>query len=101
LGELEDRGGDLVTTYSVKISRYLTPFTQAGLAMHGQPVPHLYFHRPLSLLLAPALEAGFLLDAIEERSFPPDHLGGSTPLSWNGRFSEIPAVLVVRLRTKG
>ena len=101
MGELEDRAGALVTTYSVKISRYLTPFTQAGLAMHGQPEPHLYFHRPLSALLEPALEAGFVLDGIEERAFPPDNAGGIAPLSWNGRFSEIPAVLAVRLARKG
>jgi 2-polyprenyl-3-methyl-5-hydroxy-6-metoxy-1,4-benzoquinol methylase len=99
IGELEDRAGTLVTTYSVKISRYLTPFTQAGLAMPGQPVPHPYFHRPLSTLLAPALDAGLVLDAIEECAFPPEHTGGSTPLSWNGRFSEIPAALVVRMRS--
>lgn len=98
MGELEDRGGSLVTTYSVKISRYLTPYTQVGLAMHGQPVPHPYFHRPLSALLAPALKAGLVLDAVEECAFPPEHAGGSTPLSWNGRFSEIPAALVARLR---
>jgi 2-polyprenyl-3-methyl-5-hydroxy-6-metoxy-1,4-benzoquinol methylase len=100
MGELEDRAGTIVTTYSVKISRYLTPYTQVGLAMHGQPVPHPYFHRPLSALLAPALEAGFVLDAIEECTFPPEHAGGSTPLSWNGRFSEIPPALVVRMRPR-
>ncbi len=98
MGELEDREGTLVTTYSVKISRYQTPFTQVGLAMQDQPVPHLYFHRPLSALLAPAFDAGLVLDAIEERAFPPENIGGSTPLSWNGRFSEIPAALVGRLR---
>ena len=49
-------------------------------------------------LLAPALQAGFVLDALEERAFPPDHAGGTTPLSWSGRFSEIPPVLVARLR---
>jgi 2-polyprenyl-3-methyl-5-hydroxy-6-metoxy-1,4-benzoquinol methylase len=98
MGELEDRAGDFVTTYSVKISRYLTPFSQVGLAMHQQPVPHLYFHRPLSALLAPALQAGLVLDAFEERAFPPESTGGMTPLSWNGHFSEIPPVLVVRLR---
>ena len=98
MGELEDRSGTIVTTYSVKVSRYLTPYTQVGLAMHGQPEPHPYFHRPLSALLAPALEAGFVLDGIEECAFPPDNTGGSTPLSWNGRFSEIPAALVVRMR---
>ena len=98
MGELEDRAGDFVTTYSVKIARYLTPFSQVGLAMHQQPVPHLYFHRPLGSLLAPALQAGLVLDAFEERAFPPESTGGVTPLSWNGHFSEIPAALVVRLR---
>jgi 2-polyprenyl-3-methyl-5-hydroxy-6-metoxy-1,4-benzoquinol methylase len=43
MGELQDWAGAIVTTYSVKISRYLTPYTQPGLAMHGQPVPHPYF----------------------------------------------------------
>jgi 2-polyprenyl-3-methyl-5-hydroxy-6-metoxy-1,4-benzoquinol methylase len=98
MGELEDRAGTLVTTYSVKISRYLTPYTQAGLAMHEQPVPHPYFHRPLGALLAPAFAAGLVLDAIEERAFPPENIGGSTPISWSGHFSEIPAALVVRMR---
>jgi hypothetical protein len=98
MGELEDRNGTIVTTYSVKIARYKTPFTQIGLAMHGQPVPHPYFHRPLSLLLAPSLSAGLVLDGFEEQAFPPDNSGGTTPLSWNGRFSEIPAALIVRLR---
>lgn len=98
MGELEDRAGTLVTTYSVKVSRYLTPYSQPGLAMHEQPVPHPYFHRPLSALLAPAFEAGLMLDALEERTFPPENSGGSTPLSWNGRFSEIPPALVGRLR---
>ena len=100
MGELEDRAGSLVTTYSVKVSRYLTPYTQVGLAMPEQPVPHPYFHRPLSALLAPALKAGLVLDGIEECAFPPEHIGGSTPLSWNGRFSEIPAALIVRLRPR-
>src|SRR5262249_43466083 len=98
MGELQDQGGTFVTTYSVKVPRYLTPYTQVGLAMHGQPVPYPYFHRPLSMLLASGFEAGLVLDALEERSFPPENVSGSTPLSWNGHFSEIPAVLVGRMR---
>ena len=101
MGELEDRNGALVTTYSVKIARYVTPFTQVGLAMHGQPVPHPCFHRPLSLLLAPALAAGMVLDGIEERAFPPEKVTGTSPLSWNGHFSEIPATLIIRLLRPG
>jgi SAM-dependent methyltransferase len=98
MGELEDREGTIVTTYSVKIWRYLTPFTRLGAAMLGQPVPHPYFHRPLGLLLGAAVDAGFVLDGFEERSFPPGHDGASTAFSWDGRFSEIPPVLVARLR---
>jgi 2-polyprenyl-3-methyl-5-hydroxy-6-metoxy-1,4-benzoquinol methylase len=100
IGELEDREGTIVTTYSIKVSRYLTPYTQAGLAMNGQSVPHPYFHRPLQTLLSEAFDAGFVLDGLEERSFPADNLTGSTPLSWNGRFSEIPPVLIGRLRPR-
>jgi hypothetical protein len=81
MSELEDRNGSIVTTYSVKIAPYKTPFTQVGLAMHGRPVPHPFFHRPLSFLLAPALSAGLVLDGFEERSFPPENSGGSAPLS--------------------
>lgn len=97
MAEVEDRAGTLVTTYSVKVSRYLTPYAQAGLAMNGQPVPHPYFHRSLSALLAPALAAGLVLDGIEERAFPPEQAASGTALSWT-RFSEIPAALVVRMR---
>jgi 2-polyprenyl-3-methyl-5-hydroxy-6-metoxy-1,4-benzoquinol methylase len=97
MGELQDREGALVTTYSVKVSRYLTPYTQVGLAMNGQPVPHPYFHRPLGILLQEMFDAGFALDALEERAFSPEHSGGSSPFSWNGRFSEIPPVLLGRL----
>lgn len=100
MGELQDCEGTLVTTYSVKISRYGTPYTQVGLAMPGQPVPHPYFHRPLGLLLSAGFDAGLVLDALEERSFPPENTGGSTALSWNGRFSEIPPVLIARMRPK-
>jgi hypothetical protein len=100
-GELEDRGGTIVRTFSVKVSRYLTPYTQAGLAISGQPVPHLYFHRPLGEILRSAFEAGLVVDGFEEHAFPADHLESRFELSWNGRFSEIPPVLVVRLRKPG
>ncbi len=98
MGEFEDRSGELTTTYSIKISCYRTPFTQPGLAMAGQPTPHPYFHRSIADLLRPGLEAGFMVDAIEEPAFPPDHPPCSTALSWGGQFHEIPPILVVRMR---
>jgi 2-polyprenyl-3-methyl-5-hydroxy-6-metoxy-1,4-benzoquinol methylase len=98
MAELEDREGAFETTYSVKVSRYLTPYKQTGAAMHGQPVPHPYFHRSFSALLGAGLSAGFVLDGLEECAFPASYAGGTTTLSWSGNFSEIPPVLVARLR---
>jgi 2-polyprenyl-3-methyl-5-hydroxy-6-metoxy-1,4-benzoquinol methylase len=98
VSELEDREGNFETVYSVKTSRYLTPFTRLGAAMHGQPVPHPYFHRPLGNLIGAGCEAGFALDALEEPAFPKGHAPGTTPLSWSSHFSEIPPVLVARMR---
>jgi hypothetical protein len=68
--------------------------------MREQPIPHPYFHRPLSALLAPAFAAGLVLDAMEERAFPAENIGDDPALSWDGRFSEIPAAIVGRLRRK-
>jgi hypothetical protein len=98
MGELEDRDGELVMTYSMKISRYMTPYVRPGLAIPGQPLPHPYFHRPLGEVLWAGFEAGFVLDGLEERSFPPDHRGGTYELSWSGRFSEFPPVVVCRMK---
>jgi 2-polyprenyl-3-methyl-5-hydroxy-6-metoxy-1,4-benzoquinol methylase len=98
MAELEDRDGEVVTVYSVKVRGYMTPTVAHGAAIAGQPRAQLYFHRPLQILLGAALEAGFVLDGLEERAFPPDHDPGRHPLSWSGRFSEIPPVLVARAR---
>ncbi|MEE8390265.1 MAG: hypothetical protein V3S14_05630 [Anaerolineae bacterium] len=43
-------------------------------------------------------DAGFVLDGLEERAFPPDHPSDRSPLTWGANFSEIPPVLVARMR---
>jgi SAM-dependent methyltransferase len=98
MAEMEDREGEVVTVYSVKVYGYMTPSVARGAAIAGQPRPQLYFHRPLHALLGAGLAAGFVLDGVEERAFPPEHRPGRDPLSWSGRFSEIPPVLLARLR---
>jgi 2-polyprenyl-3-methyl-5-hydroxy-6-metoxy-1,4-benzoquinol methylase len=98
VAEMEDREGEIVTVYSVKVSRYMTESIARGAAMAGQPRAQLYFHRPLQALLGAGLAAGFVLDGLEERAFPPEHPPGRLPLSWSGKYSEIPPVLVARLR---
>ncbi|HSJ59109.1 MAG TPA: class I SAM-dependent methyltransferase [Anaerolineae bacterium] len=101
MAEMEDREGELVTVYSVKVRGYLTPTINQGIAIAGQPVPQLYFHRPLHVLLSAVFDAGLVLDGLEERAFPPDVPAGRHPLSWSGHFSEIPPVLVARARLAG
>jgi hypothetical protein len=49
-------------------------------------------------LLQYAFESGLVLDGLKEMAFPKRHPDGSTPLSWSGRFCEIPPLLAVRLR---
>jgi 2-polyprenyl-3-methyl-5-hydroxy-6-metoxy-1,4-benzoquinol methylase len=101
MAEMQDREGEIVTVYSVRVSRYMTPTVARGAAIFGQPKPQLYFHRPLQTLLGAGLDAGFVLDGLEERAFPPGHAPRRNPLAWSGKFSEIPPVLVARLRLPG
>ena len=89
--------GEIKTLYSVKISRYMTPYHAQGLALRGQPKPQMYFERPLQYYLNLGFQNGFVLDGFEERAFPPDH-PQTSPLGWGGKFSEIPPVLIARLR---
>jgi len=101
VAEVEDREGDVVTVYSAKIFSYITPTVTHAAAMREQPKPQLIFHRPLEMLLGTCLDAGFVLDGLEERAFPPDHPSTRDYLSWGANFSEIPPVLVARMRLPG
>ena len=97
--EEDDREGELVTRYAVKVSGYMTPFARKGLGIIGQPAPHYFFHRPISALLNACFSAGFVLDRIEEPCFDGD-AQPSRPFSWVN-FKEIPPVMVARLRLAG
>ncbi len=94
--EREDVAGEVVDRYFVRVSGYIHPLTHQGVAMIGQPVPQYYFHRPLSLLLNPAFEAGFVLDRLAEPVL-------ATPSEGEGSlfehvYNDIPPALVARLR---
>jgi 2-polyprenyl-3-methyl-5-hydroxy-6-metoxy-1,4-benzoquinol methylase len=91
----EDRDGELITTYSVNVSKYLGLGTTKGLAMIGQPAPHYYFNRPLSVLFNTCFRAGFVLDGLEEPVFE-DVVDPSRPLNWVN-FKEIPHALIARM----
>jgi len=92
-----DDDGEIKTMYSVKISRYINAYTKRGLALRNQPKPQVYFERPLQYYLNLAFQNGFILNGFEERAFPPE-VPQMTPLGWGGKFSEIPAAIVARMR---
>lgn len=94
--EETDRDGELVVTSTIKVEKYITPFHSLGLGIIGQPEAQIYFHRPLSVLFTAAFRAGWLIDGLEEPTFPPE-LEGRRPFSWEA-FKEIPPVLAVRCR---
>ncbi|MCJ7551107.1 MAG: methyltransferase domain-containing protein [Anaerolineae bacterium] len=96
--EQEDREGKIVTTYAMKVYGYLSSVARRGAVGRGQPKAHVYFHRSLQTLLGICFEVGFVMDALEEPGFSPDHPSGHNGLSWGGHFSEIPPVLMARMR---
>jgi 2-polyprenyl-3-methyl-5-hydroxy-6-metoxy-1,4-benzoquinol methylase len=93
--EEEDKEGDIITVYTVKVSRYLGLTPRKGLGIIGQPTPQYYFDRPLSVLFNACFRAGWVLNGLEEPAFAESH-GSSRPLGWSGKFKEIPPVLVAR-----
>jgi SAM-dependent methyltransferase len=98
IAEQQDHGGEIVTTYAVKVAGYLSTTMQRGAAIRGQPQPQVYFHRPMQTLLGACFEAGFVMDAMVEPAFPSGVSSGREGLSWGGNFAEIPPVLIARLR---
>jgi SAM-dependent methyltransferase len=99
MAEEEDREGELVTTFAVKVRGYLTSKVARGLALRDQPVPQVYFHRPLHTVLGAGFSAGMMLDALEEPAFSAGSPQGPYPLGWGSNFHDIPPVLVGRFRT--
>jgi 2-polyprenyl-3-methyl-5-hydroxy-6-metoxy-1,4-benzoquinol methylase len=97
MAEETDVEGQIRLVHSIKVSQYMTAHTHHGAALRGQPRPQLYFERPLQYYLNLGFRNGFVLDGFEECAFPPGQ-PQSNPLSWGGNFSEIPPVLVARLR---
>ncbi|MBL8102348.1 MAG: hypothetical protein JNM02_07460, partial [Anaerolineales bacterium] len=94
-----DDNGEIKITYSIKVSRYMNPYHQRGLALYSQPKPQVYFERPLQYYLNLGFNNGFVLDGFEERAFPPD-AAQTSPLGWGGKFSELPPVIVARMRLR-
>jgi len=58
--EQMDDEGEIKTIYSVKISRYMTPYHAHGVAVRGQTRPQVYFERPLQYYFNLCFQNGFV-----------------------------------------
>jgi len=96
--EMEETDDGIVRRHSVKVFGYLQSKVRQGRALHDQPDPHPFYHRPLHELFGAVFAAGLLLDGLEESAFPATHPPRRDPLSWGPDLSEIPPVLVARMR---
>jgi len=85
--ETEDLGEKVETRSAIQIFNYITPQCYEGNAIVGQPVPQLYYHRPLSELLEQSFKAGFGVTGVKEPVFSIDEI------EWN----EIPPAIIIRL----
>jgi ubiquinone/menaquinone biosynthesis C-methylase UbiE len=94
--ELQDQDGELVTSYAIKVSKYITPWAERAVGIVGQAKPHYNFHRPLHLLLNAGFQAGFVLDGLEE---PIDSAEPNESKWWAwSNYREMPPALIARLR---
>ena len=98
--EVAERDGGTLVRHSIKVSEYLRPSAERGIALARQPEAHIYFFRPLHLLLQSAFAAGLMLDALAEPAFPEGYGEGSPAGNWN-RYSQVPPILIGRLRRSG
>jgi 2-polyprenyl-3-methyl-5-hydroxy-6-metoxy-1,4-benzoquinol methylase len=93
--EVTDGDDGLQRTHFVKVSAYRRPYSSKGIAVEGQPATQWYFHRSLTDLLRPFLDAGFVLEDLDEPVLPPDSPGADGDAAV---FLEVPPVIVLRLR---
>jgi 2-polyprenyl-3-methyl-5-hydroxy-6-metoxy-1,4-benzoquinol methylase len=92
-----EQDGEVATGYAVQVSQYIRPsMEEQGVGIVGEPAPHPYFHRPLSVLFNACFRAGFVLDGMEEPVYPVE-VSGERWFSW-ANFKEIPPALVARMR---
>ena len=81
------------TNHSVRVWRYLDPFSAEGTVASGQPVPHTYYHRPLSWYSRVLRSAGLVITHLDE-PVPDDEFAEANPDSYD-RQLEVPWFLII------
>ncbi|OAX82693.1 hypothetical protein ACJ72_02958 [Emergomyces africanus] len=87
-------------TISFKLTHYLTtPRPIKAEALKGQPSYQYTFHRPVHEILAPFLQSGLVLDALEEPNFEKEYNDSQQLDPRSLRYvTEIPKIFAFRMR---
>lgn len=91
--ELINEGGEVRQEYGVRVTEYIEAFADLSSGILNQPEPHYMFHRPMGEVLGACFRAGFVVDGLEEPSFPKD-VGAKNAFAWAKRPAIPPAVVV-------
>lgn len=89
--ETEDIGNAVVVRNSVQIFEYIKSRTYEGIGIVNQPVPQIYYHRPLSELFKICFDAGFCMNGLSEPVFETNE--NSLKFEW----CELPPAVIVKL----
>ncbi|KAK2601966.1 hypothetical protein QQS21_004479 [Conoideocrella luteorostrata] len=89
--------GESRSNYSRIIREYREKQPWRGVAVSGQPTAHLYYHRPLDVLLGTFFKTGLVMDNMEELYLGQEH-GASERSEATANFTQIPVVMALRFR---
>lgn len=89
--ETEDVGSSVRTRHGIQVFEYMNSCCFEGNGIVNQPVPQLYYHRPLSVLFDVCFNAGFVINGVSEPVFEIDN--ESSKFDW----SKIPPIIIVSL----
>lgn len=89
--ETEDVGNEVLVRKGIQLFEYIKPRSFEGIGIANQPVPQIYYHRPLSVLLKMCFDAGFVMNGLAEPVF--EDKDNSNKFNW----CVIPPVIIIRL----
>jgi 2-polyprenyl-3-methyl-5-hydroxy-6-metoxy-1,4-benzoquinol methylase len=90
--EIEDVGNSVRTRHGIQVFEYINSCCFEGNGIVNQPVPQLYYHRPLSELFDLCFNAGFVINGVSEPVFEID--SEKSKFDWN----KIPPIIIMRLQ---
>ncbi|KAK3291542.1 S-adenosyl-L-methionine-dependent methyltransferase [Chaetomium fimeti] len=79
------------------IKEYMSVPPAVGIAIPGQPVKQVYFHRPIHELFGIFFNAGLVMDAMEELAFTEEDAEDDR-IESSSNYTQLPAILSFRMR---